>query len=193
MFSFLHNDTGNDINTYNQHLVPVVCPTLEDLPKNAQGYTTNNRFAGFPPLMCDGRALISSWQPEADVNHSILNQNNIRSNWEYRQYLTNNAPAIMRQNFIETANDIGYYERNATEMGEPTYKPILATSMSRPFMYSGLFETPAHLGNENTDLKTNYLSREQLNAQQFSPVVTQDELLRMTQTRRQPSQTNATR
>lgn len=183
MLSFLHNDTGNDINTYNQHSVPVAFPTIDDLPKNAQGYSTNNRYAGFPPLMCDGRCLVSSWQPEADVNNAILKQNNIRSNWEYRQYLTNNAPAIMRQNFIESANDIGYYERNATEIGDPNYQPIIATSMSRPFMYSSLFEQPVHLGNENTDLKTNYLSREQLNAQQFSPVVTQDELLRMTQLR----------
>jgi hypothetical protein len=86
----------------------------------------------------------------------------------------------MRQNFVESANDVGYYERNATDIGEPNYKPLLATSMSRPFLYSGLFEAPTHLGNENTDLKTDYLSREQLNAQQFSPVVTQDELLRMT-------------
>jgi hypothetical protein len=183
MFSFLHNDTGNDINSYNQNLVPVAFPTLENLPQNAQGYTTNNRYGGFPPLMCDGRCLISSWQPEADVNNSILKQNYIRSNWEYRQYLTNNAPTIMRQNFVESANDVGYYERNATDIGEPNYKPMLATSMSRPFLYSGLFEAPAHLGNENTDLKTDYLSREQLNAQQFSPVVTQDELLRMTQSR----------
>jgi len=44
-----------------------------------------------------------------------------------------------------------------------------------------------HLGNENTDLKTDYLTREQLNAQQFSPVVTQDELLRMTQSRQKPA------
>ena len=74
-----------------------------------------------------------------------------------------------------------------SETGEPNYQPVLATSMSRPFMYSSLFEKPVHLGNENTDLKMDYLSREQLNAQQFAPVVTQDELLRMTQTRRNPS------
>jgi hypothetical protein len=137
--------------------------------------------------MADGRSLIASWQPESDVNNSILKQNNIRSNWEYRQYLTNNAPTIMRQNFIDSANDVGYYERNVSETGEPNYQPVLSTSMSRPFMYSSLFENPVHLGNENTDLKMDYLSREQLNAQQFSPVVTQDELLQMTQSRRTPS------
>lgn len=174
MFSFLHNDNGNDLN----RPVPVAFPTIDDLPKNAQGYTTNNRYLGVPPLMCDGRSLIASWQPEADANNAILKRNNIQSNWEYRQYLTNNAPEIMRRNFMESANDIGYYVRNATELGDA--KPILATSMSRPFMYSSVLETPSHLGNENTDLKTEYLTREQLSAQQFSPVVTQDELIRMT-------------
>ncbi len=181
MFSFLHNDNGNDINTHSQNVVPVAFPTTDDLPHNAQGYSANNRFAGFPPLMCDGRCLIASWQPEADINNQLLQKNNIRSNWEYRQYLTNNAPAIMRENFISSANDVGYYERNATEIGEPNYKPISATSISRPFMYSSILEPPTHLGNENTDLKTEYLTREQLNARHFSPVVTQDELLRMTQ------------
>ena len=183
MFSFLQNDTGNDINTYSQHLVPVAFPTIDDLPKNAQGYNTNNRYLGFPPLMCDGRCLVASWQPEADANNAILKRNNIQSNWEYRQYLTRNAPEIMRRNFVESANDIGYYERNATEIGETNAQPILATSLSRPFMYSSVLEQPAHLGNENTDLKMEYLTREQLNAQQFSPVITQDELLRMTSQR----------
>jgi hypothetical protein len=131
--------------------------------------------------------LIAAWQPEADVNNDIIQRNGIRSNWEYRQYLTNNAPEIMRRNFIDSANDIGYYARNATEAGDA--QPILATSLSRPFMYSSILEQPSHLGNENTDLKTEYLTKEQLNAQQFSPVITQDELIRMTQ--RRPTKSNA--
>jgi hypothetical protein len=180
MFSFLRDDKGNEINTVSQNRVPIAYPTIDDLPKGAQGYTVNNRYNGFPPLMADGRALVASWQPEAETNNLILQRNNIRSNWEYRQYLTNNAPQIMRENFIQSANDIGYYERNATELNEPNYKPVLATSMSRPFLYSSILEQPSHLGNENTDLKMEYLSREQLNAQQYAPVVTQAELIQMT-------------
>ena len=187
MFSFLQNDNGNDINTYNQHRVALSFPTMDDLPKNAQGYHANNRYDGFPPLMCDGRSLIASWQPEADMNNEIIKRNGIQSNWEYRQYLTNNAPEIMRRNFIDSANDIGYYARNATEIGETNAQPLLATSQSQPFMYSSILEQPRHLGNENTDLKTDYLTREQLNAQQFSPVVTQDEIIRMTRRAPQPT------
>lgn len=187
MFSFLHNDKGNDINTATQNRIPVAFPTIDDLPKNAQGYTVNNRYNGFPPLMTDGRALIASWQPEAETNSLLLQRNNIRSNWEYRQYLVNNAPEIMRQNFIQSATDVGYYERNAIEVGEPNYKPIMSTSMSRPFLYSSILEQPSHLGNDNTDLKTEYLSREQLNAQQYAPVVTQSELIQMTQRNKQAS------
>jgi len=180
MFSFINNDNGTDINTHSQNRIPVAFPIIEDLPKNAQGYTVNNRYSGFPPLMSDGRALVASWVPEADMNQLILQRNNIKSNWEYRQYLTNNAPSIMRQNFIESANDTGYYARNASEISDPNYKPILATATCRPFIYSSILDPPSHLGNENTDLKMDYLSREQLQAQQFAPVVTQDELLRMT-------------
>lgn len=184
MFSFLHNDPSNETKSLNGQRIPVVFPNLDHLPKSAQGYSTNNKYPDFPPLMCDGRCMIASWQPEADANNAILQRNGIKSNWEYRQFLTNNAPEIMRRNFIESATDVGYYERNATEIGEPNFKPISATSTSRPFVYSSILEPASHLGNVNTDLKADYLSREQLNAQQFAPVVTQEELLRMKQGKR---------
>jgi hypothetical protein len=179
MFSFLRNDESTEIKSLNGQRIPVVFPKLDDLPKSAQGYSTNNKYPEFPPLMCDGRCMSASWQPEAEANNAILQRNGITSNWEYRQFLTNNAPEIMRRNFIESATDVGYYERNATDISEPNYAPISATSTARPFLYSTVFESPAHLGNVNTDLKTDYLTRDQLNAQQFAPVVTQEELLRM--------------
>jgi hypothetical protein len=182
MFSFLYNNPSNEMKSLNGQLIPVVFPNLDNLPKSAQGYTTNNKYPDFPPLMADGRSMQASWQPEADANNAILQRNNIKSNWEYRQFLTNNAPEIMRQNFIESATDVGYYERNNVgENSEATFQPISATSMSRPFLYSSILEPAMHLGNVDTDLKMNYLSREQLQAQQFAPVVTQDELLRMKQ------------
>ena len=182
MFSFLYNNPSNEIKSLNGQRIPVVFPNLDNLPKSAQGYTTNNKYPDFPPLMSDGRSMQASWQPEADVNNAILKQNNIKSNWEYRQFLTNNAPEIMRHNFIESATDVGYYERNnVSENNEASFQPISATSMSRPFLYSSILEPAMHLGNVDTDLKTDYLSREQLQAQQFAPVVTQDEFLRLKQ------------
>jgi hypothetical protein len=181
MFSFLNNDPTNEINSLNNQRIPVVHPPLDHLPKSAQGYQTNNKYPSFPPLMCDGRCVIASWQPEADVNQAILKSNNIQSNWEYRQYLTNNAPEIMRRNFIESATDVGYYERNVRDAADPQFSPVTAQSSAHPVLYTSMFDSPQHLGNVNTDLKTTYLSREQLHAQQVAPVVTQEELIRLQQ------------
>ena len=174
MFSFLYNDQSNEI----KRPVPIVYPKFEELPASSQGYTTNNKYPSFPPLMCDGRCVQASWQPEADLNNAILKRNNIQSNWEYRQYLTANAPEIMRQNFIESATDVGYYERNYRDVGGDA-APILATSASRPFLYASVLDPPAHLGNKDSDLKAEYLTREMLAAKQFVPAVSQEELLRM--------------
>ena len=184
MFSFLNNSPSNETNSLDNRKIPVVFPKIDDLPKSAQGYSTNNKYPNFPPLMCDGRCVQASWQPEAELNNSILRQNGIRSNWEYRQYLTGNAPEIMRQNFIESATDIGYYDRNFRDVAssiDADFKPVSATSTSRPFLYATSLDQPAHLGNISTDLRANYLSREQLAAQQFAPVITQDQLIRMKQ------------
>ena len=179
MFSFLHNDRTNETNTLNKHKISTVFPNIDHLPKSAQGYSTNNKYPDFPPLMSDGRSMLASWQPEAEANSAILQRNGIQSNWEYRQFLTNNAPEIMRRNIVESATDVGYYERNSTEVSEPNFKPISATSVSRPFLYSSFLEPESHLGNVVSDLKTGYLSREQLQAKQIAPVITQEEFLRM--------------
>lgn len=79
------------------------------IPNQYLGYSTNNVYPSFPPLMSDGRAVIASWQPEATINESLIKANGIKSNWEYRQFLQNNAVSIMKRNYIDSANDIGYY------------------------------------------------------------------------------------
>ena len=58
---------------------------------------SNNIHFNFPPIMADGRNF-ASWQPDAVINERIQKQENIHSNWTYRQYLTNNALHIMKYN-----------------------------------------------------------------------------------------------
>ncbi len=103
-----------------------------------RGYTTNNIYNGVPPLMMDGRSVIASYQPEAWLNESLLKESGVKSNYEYRQYLVNNAKDIMRRNFEESANDCGYY----------------VNSNQAP---------PARV-RDTSDLKQLYMSREELNS-----------------------------
>jgi hypothetical protein len=117
----------------------------ETIPASKLGYSTNNIYQGYPPLMNDGRSIIASFQPQGETNNKILRDNNIESNWQYRQYLQNNAKAIMEENFREASNDIGYIQRYSNE------QPPKKTSTNR-YEY-----------NDKSDLKDIYLSREELN------------------------------
>jgi hypothetical protein len=171
----------NNLEEISTQKIAVVHPTAEELPRSSQGYATNNAYPGFPPLMSDGRALIASWQPEAVANQSILKTSGITSNWEYRRYLTQNAPQIMRQNFIESATDVGYYDRQG--MGTKTGFVPIFSSAGKPAQYVSYLQPPNAFGQFDSDLKADYLSREQLAARMATPVVTQAELLKMQKSR----------
>ena len=67
---------------------------------------SNNVHFNFPPIMADGRNY-ASWQPDAIVNARIQQQENIQSNWSYRQYLQQNGLQIMKYNSMESCYDLG--------------------------------------------------------------------------------------
>ena len=160
--------------------IAVVHPTLEELPPSARGYAANNVYPGFPPLMNDGRALIASWQPEAVENNRILKESGVNSNWEYRKYLTKNAQSIIQSNFREAENDCGYVHLGVNRNNHYTYLPIFAglpKGSSTPAHYDSYIQPENQYGRFDSDLKANYLSREQLASRTVVPVVTQAELL----------------
>ena len=163
MFSFL-NKNENLNSAY-----PVI---KETVPKSSLGYNTNNKYPSFPPLMNDGRSLTASWQPEAIINSELIKETGITTNWEYRKYLTNNAKEIVKYNFTEACNDVGYYKRL---FNQPTDKREISLT---PYLYNSLLDNQDVLGIKKTDLKELYLSREQLNSRKISPEIkTQENML----------------
>lgn len=151
-------------------------PKKEEKQLSYDGYSTNNQYSEFPPMMKDGRSIVSSWQPESHINKEIKKQNNIKSNWEYRQYLTKNAHSIMNKEFAESANDTGY---NMKSSQKPNIQSNEVTGFSNyPYSFKSILDETKPTGYVESDLKTQYLTREQLQSRQISPVVTQDELLR---------------
>jgi hypothetical protein len=177
MFTHL-NDL--DLDGFANQNIAIVHPTAKELPPSARGYGANNVYPGFPPLMSDGRALIASWQPEAIENNHLLKSSGVSSNWEYRKYLTHNAPSIIQHNFAEAANDCGYTELGVRRGNHSAYLPIFAglpKTVSPPAKYDSYIQSEHDFGKFNSDLKVNYLSREQLAARTATPVITQAELL----------------
>lgn len=143
---------------------------IEPTAKSSLGYNTNNKYPSFPPLMSDGRTITASWQPNAVANNKIIQDNHIKSNWEYRKYLTDNGTEIMQQNLKETVNDMGYYARFADTDND-------VKQHSTPFLYNASNRNQQPKGYVMSDLKNNYLSREQLDQRKQPVVFTQEELL----------------
>jgi len=123
---------------------------------------SNNIHFNFPPIMADGRNY-ASWQPEAVVNNRIRKQENIHSNWQYRQYMTANGLEIMKYNSMEACNDLGLPSHIQTSKVPSSNVPMLLKSTHDT--------TSPGYGYNNSDLKSPYLSREQLQARMISPSV----------------------
>jgi hypothetical protein len=112
--------------------------------------------------MADGRTY-ASWQPEAVVNDRIQKQENITSNWAYRQFLTKNALQIMKYNNQEACTDLGLPSHTQTNT---------TPSSNVPYTFSSVMDTKAPgFGYPTSDLKNPYLSREQLQARMISPSI----------------------
>jgi len=112
--------------------------------------------------MTDGRNY-SSWQPEAVVNERIQKKENIHTNWDYRQFMTQNGIEIMKIDNQEACYELGL---------NPHYTSNKTPSDNVPFMYSSSMDTrsPGY-GYPTSNLKNVYLTSEQLQAKQFSPCI----------------------
>jgi hypothetical protein len=123
---------------------------------------SNNIEFNFPPIMSDGRNF-ASWQPEAVVNDRIQKQENIQSNWKYRQYMQKYGIQIINYNSIEACYDLGL---------DPHIKSDRTPSDNVPYKFNGIFDSrKPGFGYCNSDLKNPYLTREQLNSRLIAPTI----------------------
>lgn len=142
----------------------------EPLPPSQLGYHSNNKYDNFPPLMSDGRTITASYQPDAVLNEQILKAVNVKTNWEYRKYMVDNAKNIMKFNCVQAANDAGYFKR---------YADLLTDSNTTPYVYNSTNKTEKPHGYQASDLKDLYISREELQANLVAPEITQEQLFKL--------------
>ena len=134
------------------------------LPKSSLGYNSNNVYPFYPPLMSDGRALVATDQSETILNNDLLKTAGVKTNWDYRKFLTDNSLEIERINRYESFNDVGYYKRFASVPSQTT------DSQNDSFQEKRTY-------GQDPNLQELYMSRQELNSQIFAPTVT-DEYLR---------------
>lgn len=162
MFNRFSRNAPSDLQHFALQQIPVVHPDSNEIPSYAQGYSANNVYPGFPPLMADGRSLVACWQPEAVENEELIRQAGITSNWEYRKYMTSQADKIMQRNFHAAANDMGYYVRGE-EPQAGNFSP----------MFSPYTMTTKELSHPMSDLQMDYVTNHGRTTQ--SPVLTEQQ------------------
>lgn len=103
------------------------------------------------------------WQPFGTTNNTILVESGINSNWKYRQYMQKNSNQIMKYNTMQYINASGNNPYTVMNT-EPTN--------SSPFLYNSTHDTssPAY-GFRNSDLKQDYMTKEQRKARMIAPSI----------------------
>ena len=144
--------------------------------------SSHNVYFDFPPLMNDGRNF-SGWQPGNAVNESIRRAENIKTNWDYRRFLTTNADQVMTLNKIDAVNTSGHgsFEVNAYEQ---------ENQRNVPFMYASVMDEREPFGYVQSDLKETYLSREALQSRMIAPEITQEQVLEFQRQQKAREQSN---
>jgi len=132
---------------------------------------SNNIHFDFPPIMADGRNY-ADWLPGAAINERIREENKIASNWDYRQYLVNNADQIIRKNQLESCDQCCSCPERFTNLSQSQQ------TSNTPYLYRSCYDDTQPYGYQNSDLKNLYLSEYQLQSRLVTPVVTQFDLLK---------------
>ena len=128
---------------------------------------SNNIHFDFPPLMSDGRNF-ATWVPACKINNVIRERNNIKSNYQYRQYLIKNADTIIQKNQTSACDQCcACWEQ---------FKPIPRTDRSA-YLYHSCTDKKQPYGYENSDLKNLYLSSFALESRMIAPILTQEQYL----------------
>ena len=129
----------------------------------ATGYkqdATNNIHFKFPALMSDGRT--TNWNPSCERNEVMLAESGVKTNADYRRYLQQNANSIMYKNWREVVDAYPYTVKRT---------PITSSS-SQQFVHRS---NDVPYGYVDSDLRNEYLSREELNNKVKLPLMSQQQ------------------
>tara|TARA_Y100000780_G_C13690713_1_gene419452 strand:+ start:4454 stop:4879 length:426 start_codon:yes stop_codon:yes gene_type:complete len=122
---------------------------------------TNNIHFNFPAMMSDAR-IHTNWDTACNNNERVIKENNIQSNFQYRQFLINNSQDIINSNMTSACDDIG----------ARSYPGTNATPENR-YLYKSINDNYTPYGYENSDLKNMYLSKQQLQSRMVAPIMSQ--------------------
>ena len=114
--------------------------------------------------MNDGR-IYTNFESSGSVVKHLMKKNSISNNEEYRKFMTKNANLIMEKNKI---NDV-YESYKYVPNNDPNHfilKPV--EDKNHPHLYESIMDQIHPYGYETNPVKSQYLSREMLNAKVYN-------------------------
>ena len=140
---------------------------------------SNNIHFDYPAIMSDGRNY-ANWLPGAAINEKIRKDEGIKSNWDYRRYLTQNADTIIKNNQIAACDECCAINTNEVvqEQSQNQLPKGMYVQSQTPYLYKSCsdFSRPNY-GYQESDLKNMYASRVSLQSRMITPVVSQAQIL----------------
>lgn len=125
---------------------------------------SNNIHHDAPPLMNDGR-IFTNWDSSSIVNTIIKDNANLKTNWDYRNYMTENSKRIIKNDKM--------ISRFMTENLEDDGMKLVPENVDFSFFK---IEPPKDT-DQLSDLQSDYLSRFDLQKRRDIPVLSQEQLL----------------
>ena len=126
----------------------------------------NNFKSNFPPLMSDSR-LFTKYDPAADRDLQFKKSLRIKTSYDYRNHLINNAVSIMSQNKVKACDECCVCKVN--------FLPSL--QKNEKYIYESCADDNKPFGYQSSDLKTMYLTRKELQSRMRGPILTQEQML----------------
>ena len=115
-----------------------------------------------PTQETEGQSF-SLWQPFNETNKKIQIESQLDSNWKYRQYMQKNANQIMKYNTMSSIQDSG---------NNPYTLLNTVVTNNNPYLYTSTHDNSKPLyGYRNSDLKQDYMKKEQMQSRLISPII----------------------
>jgi hypothetical protein len=96
------------------------------------------------------------------TNKQIRDNTGIQTNWQYRQYIQKNANDIMKYNTMQSIQASGNNPYTVLNT-----KPVQNT----PYLYNSIHQVQGSSFYRNSDLKQNYMTKEQMKSRMISPSI----------------------
>ena len=122
--------------------------------------SSNNVYFELPPMMEDGRIFKKQESESQKMHESMISDNSIVTNSDYRNYLATQADEIITYNQVESYHQTGF--KPSVFENEP--------SSNTPYLFKSKTDPSKPVGYNESYLKNKYLTREQLQSQLTAPV-----------------------